>query len=42
MNSNFTFMNGRHVDANILIGELGSGERDRCSGFTRIYDRNWK
>jgi len=26
----------RHVDAKVFIGELGSGERDRWSGVTRV------
>jgi len=30
----------RHGDAKILIGELGSGERGRCSGYTRINETN--
>lgn len=35
MNEAF-LMSRRHLDARILIGELGSGERGRYTGCTRI------
>jgi len=33
MNELFSVLELRPMDAQILIGETGSGERDRCSGL---------